>query len=450
MTRAPTSAVARTREPLARWIGLAVAVLLVLLAVVLPPVFGWDVHVAEVPPLFASWRPHVGPGTVPALAIAALLVTVGPRVAARAPWRVLLLASCLTAFAWIVGLATSEGLFGIARVLDWRSEYLPSARAVTDIGETVRGFIGRIPIDAPGNWPVNVAGHPPLALLFFVLLVRVGLGTGLAAGLVVIALGATIPAAVLIALRRLGAEAAARRAAPVLAAGPTAVWLGVSGDALAATAGAWGICCLAVAATASRRSARIGVAVVAGGLLGCTVLLAYGTPLLGLVALAVLLAAGTWRPLPIAAGLALAVVLGFAAAGFAWWAAYPVLVERYWAGVARLRPLGYWIWADLAILALSAGPVVGPVIGTAVGRVLGRRVEPGDRAVVLVSLAACAILLLADLSGLSKAEVERIWLPFVPWLLTGSALLPARWRRFGLAAGLVTGLAVEHLLHTVW
>ncbi len=28
-----------------------------------------------------------------------------------------------------------------------------------------------------------------------------------------------------------------------------------------------------------------------------------------------------------------------------------------------------------------------------------------------------AVIAVADLSGMSKAEVERIWLPFVPWLM---------------------------------
>jgi hypothetical protein len=46
--------------------------------------------------------------------------------------------------------------------------------------------------------------------------------------------------------------------------------------------------------------------------------------------------------------------------------------------------------------------------------------------------------------------VERIWLPFVPWLTLGCALLPERWRRPGLALQLGTALLVEHLLHTSW
>jgi hypothetical protein len=66
---------------------------------------------------------------------------------------------------------------------------------------------------------------------------------------------------------------------------------------------------------------------------------------------------------------------------------------------------------------------------------------------------------LADASGLSKAEVERIWLPFAPWvLLAGSALVetprasPLSWQggRAWLALTLAWGLAIQLLLRTVW
>ncbi len=68
---------------------------------------------------------------------------------------------------------------------------------------------------------------------------------------------------------------------------------------------------------------------------------------------------------------------------------------------------------------------------------------------MLVAGAAAAVVT-ADLSRMSKAEVERIWLPFVPWLLLSTALLPERWRRPGLALQLVVALVVQHLLYTTW
>jgi methylthioxylose transferase len=51
---------------------------------------------------------------------------------------------------------------------------------------------------------------------------------------------------------------------------------------------------------------------------------------------------------------------------------------------------------------------------------------------------------------MSKAEVERIWLPFVPWLLLATVCLPARWQRPALAAQVVTALLVQHLVVTNW
>lgn len=58
-------------------------------------------------------------------------------------------------------------------------------------------------------------------------------------------------------------------------------------------------------------------------------------------------------------------------------------------------------------------------------------------------------MLAADLSGLSKAEVERIWLPFAVWLPVATAHLSAGHRRWWLAAQAGTALAVNHLLWTV-
>ena len=43
--------------------------------------------------------------------------------------------------------------------------------------------------------------------------------------------------------------------------------------------------------------------------------------------------------------------------------------------------------------------------------------------------AAALAVLVADPSGLSKAEVERIWLPFAVWLIARTGLLPARQTR---------------------
>jgi len=70
--------------------------------------------------------------------------------------------------------------------------------------------------------------------------------------------------------------------------------------------------------------------------------------------------------------------------------------------------------------------------------------------VLLLGVAALLTIVFADASGLSKAETERIWLPFGVWLLPLTALLPRPGRRWWLAAQAATALAVNHLLLTGW
>jgi hypothetical protein len=351
----------------------------------------------------------------------------------------------------MLSLAFVDGVAGIAGVLVKPHEYLNSARAVTNVFATLHEFISRIPITAHDNWPVQVAGHPPGALLFFVLLVHLGLGSGLAAGMVVAIFAATIPVAVLVTLRRLGAEVGARAAAPFLVLAPAVIWEAVSGDGVFATFAAWGLCALAFAATAKGWRRIVPWSLLAGILLGYTVFLSYGLVLLAVIALAILVLGRSWRPVPIVLAVLLAVVFAFAATGFEWWRAYPVLTTRYFAGIASRRPYAYWIWGNLGALAISAGPVVGAAVGASLAHIRSlRKLSEGIRPIVLLTLAALVTILLADVSGMSKAEVERIWLPFIPWLLVGTALLPPKWVRITLALQLFVALVVQHLLFIVW
>jgi hypothetical protein len=277
-------------------------------------------------------------------------------------------------------------------------------------------------------------------------LVRLGLGSGLAAGLVVTIVAATTALAVMVTVRTLGSELMARRAAPFLAFGPAAVWQSVSADAVFAAVAAWGIACLAVAAT--RRSVLWSI--LAGLLLGYAVMMSYGLPLLGLLAIAVLVTARSWLPLPVAAAAASVVVLTFAAFGFSYLEALPAIHERYWEAVGGRRPESYWIWGNLGALVFSAGPLVGAGVAQLLAGIRGHLGDGHRRVVALLAGAGVAMVVVADLSLMSKAEVERIWLPFVPWVLLSCALLPERWRRRGLVLQLGSALVVQHLLFTGW
>ncbi|NEE56550.1 hypothetical protein G3M55_69840, partial [Streptomyces sp. SID8455] len=110
---------------------------------------------------------------------------------------------------------------------------------------------------------------------------------------------------------------------------------------------AWSVALLALAAT--RRVRFPAAAAVGGGLLfGWTCYLSYGLGLMAAVLLMVLVLARTARPVvPFLLG-ALVVPAAFTLAGFNWWTAYHLLVERYYQGAGGIRPYAYWVWANLA------------------------------------------------------------------------------------------------------
>ena len=411
---------------------------------------GHPVH-AGVAPVFAHWLPHAGPGTPAAVLIAALVCWRGPYLAARLPWRRLSLLAYATAVLWTFSLALVDGWQrGVAGRLTTHPEYLSEVPGVTDIPAMLRGFTGRILNFQPDSWTTHVSGHPPGALLVFVALDRIGLRGGGWAGLACILVAALTAVAVAHTVRLLGGDAAGRATVPFLVLFPGAVWAGVSADGLFAGVTATGLALLAAGVV---RGSPVRL-VVAGVLLGLGCYLSYGLVLIAPIALAVLVL-GRARPSAVAwavAGTAL-VAAAFTAAGFDWLTGYHLVGERYYQGLAARRPYAYWVWANLSLLAVSAGPVAAVLLrrGISHGRRLAARpLELRPHAGWLLAASATVAILAADLSGYSKAEVERIWLPFAVWLLAGAALLPACNRRGWLAVQAVVALLVNHLLLTVW
>ncbi|HEY6595252.1 MAG TPA: hypothetical protein VI011_14330 [Asanoa sp.] len=88
-----------------------------------------------------------------------------------------------------------------------------------------------------------------------------------------------------------------------------------------------------------------------------------------------------------------------------------------------------------------------PAAAAIVRRTVLRGASRSGRALPAAALAAIAV---ADLSGMSDAEVERIWLPLTIWLMAGAVLLPPSTRRVWLTAQAPTALAVNHLVVTAW
>jgi hypothetical protein len=414
-----------------------------------------NLHVSW-PPLYGHWEPHVGPGTPAAITVALAVVAYGPLLAARLPWRALLCTAWGTAMAWTFSLALVDGWQrGIARRLTTKYEYLQVIDPVNrfhDIPAALRDFTHHILIHSPDAWPAHVAGHPPAATLTFVLLDRIGLGGGAWAGVWCITVGATAAVAVLITVRALSGEALARRVAPFLVLAPAAVWMGTSADGYFAAVAAWAVAFFALAVTGLRpRSAGLA----SGLLFGLTAYLSYGLTLFAVIAGGVLLlGARRLRPLSYVITGFVVVPALFTLAGFNWWEAYHLLVTRYYQGAGGIRPYGYWVWANLACTAL----VVGPATVAGLRRAGGTPIRQGVRTclrrstaeprLALLALAALLALLAADLSGMSKAETERIWLPFAMWLLPACAFLtrPRAW----LTAQATLALVLNHLLLTGW
>jgi hypothetical protein len=391
------------------------------------------VHIGA-PPLVGSFDARISWSLSGAAILAAGAVAFGPTLAARLRWRRLLVATWLAGATWIVALAIGAG--GGARAL-WaplqtRYEYLPAVARVGDAESFLHGFV-----DALASYPTHVRGHPPGMVLLLWLLDHAGLGGPRWAAALVIGAGAAAPPAALVAMRALAGEPAARRAAPFVALAPVAVWLGTSADALFCATLAVGIALLALACTAPATARADATALLAGLVLGAGLLLSYGLAPLGLVALAVAIATRRWRPPALAAAGAGAVLLAFGAAGFWWPAGLSATHALYSSGVAARRPYLDFLVISPAAFALATGPAA----FAGLARLRDRRawVLPGS---------ALAALAVAELSGLSRGETERIWLPFAPWLLLAAASLRAP--RSWLAAQLGLAIALQTWVRSPW
>jgi 4-amino-4-deoxy-L-arabinose transferase-like glycosyltransferase len=326
-------------------------------------------------------------------------------------------------------------------------ESLIDVPRVDDVWQTLRVYTDRILLTAPDHWTTYESGHPPLPLLFYVLLDRIGLGGPAAGGAVAALIGSTAVMAVLVTLRSLGDERRARSAAPFLVLTPLVIWIVVSTDAVILSVTAWGIALLALASSARQPRRRRLLSLAAGFVLGAGLFLSYGMVLMAPVAVAVLLAARTWKPLGPAVPAAFGVVAAFAAAGFWWLEGMQILEVRYYQGKGGVRQYGYWVWANLAVAAFAVGPAVVAGLGrTAAAASRWREASP----TVLLAVGAAVAILVATASGLSKSEVERIWLPFMLWLVPLTGLLPGEDQRRWLTVSAAWAVVVGVLFRTTW
>lgn len=411
------------------------------------------------PPLLAFWHPHVGWGTP--LAILSLLLGLRlQHLVALLSWRRLLLAGWLLNLAWMCSLALVDGVQrGWIDVLLDPNEYLHDLHRISDPWTFLSSFTHYIAF-GPGVggdlvWTTHVAGHPPLTTLIFWMLARIGLGGGFWAGALCILVASAASVALPVTLRELGAEAAGRRIVPFIALFPGAVWMAVSADGLFAGVAVSG---LALVCRGAVRG-RIVTSLLGGQLLGVAVFLSYGLVLFGLVVLLILLLTIRQRDLRSIVVPWLGATAGFIsvaavhlALGFNWFDGLAALRVRYDQGIASQRPYSYFIYANLAAWLISCSPLLAIGIGRSIAALTRGRAEQWaeDRLAALLALSGVLSALIADLSGLSKAEAERIWLSFGIIAYSGLALLRGRSARLALIASAIWALLVNHLLNTGW
>jgi len=387
------------------------------------------------PPLYGDFLTRLNAGVLWSIALAAVIVLAAPLVARRAPWKVLLGALALIALAWPLALALIDGTEEISHPLLNFTQYLPAVPQVGSPGQFLDGFVENI-----DDYPSHVRAHPPGMLLGLWSLEQIGLGGEWAAAFVILAVAATAPPAVLITLRALSGEEAARRAAPYLVVAPIALSIATTADALFMAVGAWAVCAVVLSILAEGRRSDV-LAVIGGLLFGITIFLNYGLVLLALVPLAVAIAKRRVQPILIAGAGGLVIVLAFLAAGFWWLDGLSATRREYAQSVASTRPYDYFLLNNLAVTAL----VMGPVMVVALTRLR-------DRGTWLLVGGALGAILIADVTGLSKAEVERIWLPFIVWIMLAATALPSSpaWMRSLLAVQAALTIVIGVHVETIW
>jgi len=388
------------------------------------------------PPLTGNVDPRVSWWSVPALAAGAAVVAGADRAMRTLSWRRLLWASFGAAIAWSVSLALWDGVAGLTAAPAAPVDYLAALPRIDDVGVFLRTLV-----DAPRTFPTHVQAHPPGFVLFLVGMRSLGFATpGWVAAAEHVVAASSVPA-VLITARALAGERVARAAAPLLIGSPIVLaWS--SGDAVFLGVGAWAVTWSVLAFVGEgRRADRLALA--SGIAWAVGIFLSYGLVLLALVPLAVAVERRSVRAVVLVALPVAAALLGAAIGGFWWLDGLHATREAYALSLARVRPYSYFLVANLAAAAIAVGPAIW--VGLARNR---------DRRLWVLAAGALLAIVLADLSGLSKGEVERIWLPFLPWLtLAGAAAfagLGTRSRRGWLATQVAWTVVVQWAVLAPW
>jgi len=390
------------------------------------------------PPFISKWDPRTHPLLVVSVLLMAGSVPLAPRLLhlRLAP---LGFAVAVFAFTLVLRLALAFGrdgtgvwgrVFDLTRSGEARNEYLAGLPAL----QYGRGFFLDHFAELVPALPVHVAGHPPGLLVAADLF---GFTTPGALGAVCVIAGALSAPLTYAIGRGLLDERGARAAALLMALAPSVLLHGVtSGDALFLTLGllaAWPLVSL-------RRGVRV------AGALALALVSFFAWSLLAVAAWAALVALQRdgWRRALELAVLCGVAVLGFyaavaALAGFDPIGTLQATEAVYRVGVADIRP--YWFW-------LLGSPVAFLLaLGLPIAWLAARELGEGSP----LARAIFGVLLVAAVMGFTKAETERIWLFFAPFVCLAAAPLLTDRRVMPVAALLaVQAVATEALFGSPW
>ena len=408
-------------------------------------------------PFFADWAPRPTWGTAVPIVIALTVATGGPAAARVLPWRRLLVVS-LGHHGRLERRAPRPARAGpVSPDRSGPASTMPPPCRRSAGSGSARTSARTCP--SLDGAPIHVKSHPPGMVVLLRGLEVLGLpGSGWAAA-TLIAVTATVPIGVAVTVRRLGVEAGARAVLPFLVCAPWTLLVATVADGVFAAAVVWGIALLAAATSAGDGRTAAALAVVSGAVLAGSLYLSYGlVPLVAALTGSVLLSTRRWPLIaPLLAG-ATAVAAAWTLAGFHWLDGFSATRALYHRGAAAHRPYTYFVLANLVVFAIMLGPAVVAAWAHRPARSrdpsTGHSLPAADPFVAPLRWLAGASLVavaVADLSGLSKGEVERIWLPFLPFAtLVVVRLASDRSAASWIAAQAAVAIALQTLLVWPW
>jgi methylthioxylose transferase len=381
-------------------------------------------------PFIGHWRPQADPLLAVTIACFAGAVALGPNLLRVRPW---VFGAAAFGLTLVLRLALAAGGGGTAQWsvmfdqngFEGPNEYLPALGAL-DFGAGF--FVDRFAELVP-SLPVHAAGHPP-GLLLTLHALGIDSPGGMAA--LCIGVGALSGPLVYLLGRAVLDERRARVAALLLALAPGALLFGAtSADAVYLTLGllaAWPL-------AAGRRAA---------GAVALAVASFFAWSLLAVGAWAAIV---TWRRDGLRSAIALAATcavvlvafyaLLYAATGFDPIGTVRATEEVYRAGIASTRPYSFWLFGSPVAFLV--------VLGVPISLLALRALARGDG----LALAIFAVIAIAAVGGLTKAETERIWLFLAPFVCLAAATERAPLRPL-LAALAAQAILYELAFETIW